>query len=198
VLLQQGDQNKDGKLSREEAPNGPARRDFPYIDADKDGFITRAEWDSMKAIFEQSENALVAVRPGGTGDVGRTQEVWRQKRGLPYVPSPLYFDGYVYLVKNGGLVSCFEAKTGKPCYQEERIGAMGDYYASPVAASGKVLVCSQSGTAVVLRAGPTLEVLARNQFGEKIMATPAMVGSTLYLRTASKMFAFKSSISVGP
>jgi outer membrane protein assembly factor BamB len=190
-LLAQGDKDKDGKLTRDELPNGStAKRDWNYVDADKDGFLTRAEWETIKAIYEKSENALLAVRPGGTGDVTATRIVWRQKRGLPYVPSPLYYDGRVYLVKNGGLMSCFNAKTGEPHYQEERLGALGDYFASPVAAKGKVLVCSQPGAAVVLRAGDTLEVLARNNLGDKIMATPALVDNVLYLRTQGKLWAF--------
>lgn len=189
-LLAQGDQDKDGRLSREEAPAGTARRDFTYVDADKDGFIQRAEWESIKAIYEKSENALLAVRPGGEGDVTETHVVWKQQRGLPYVPTPLYYAGRVYLVKNGGLFSCFEARTGRPLYQEERLGALGDYYASPVAAGGKILVCSQAGMAVVIKAADTLEVLARNPLGERIMATPAIVENRLYLRTQSKLYAF--------
>jgi outer membrane protein assembly factor BamB len=189
-LLAQGDQDKDGRLTREEAPAGTARRDFTYVDADKDGFIQRAEWESIKAIYEKSENALMAVRPGGQGDVTETHVVWKQNRGLPYVPTPLYYEGRVYLVKNGGLFSCFEARTGRALYQEERLGALGDYYASPVAAGGKILVCSQPGMAVVIKAGDTLEVLARNPMGERIMATPAIVENRLYLRTQGKLYAF--------
>lgn len=189
-LLAQGDKDQDGKLTRDELPSGTAKRDWNYVDADKDNFLTRAEWEAIKTIYEKSENALLAVRPGGTGDVTATRIAWRQPRGLPYVPSPLYYEGRVYLVKNGGLMSCFDAKTGQPRYQEERLGALGDYYASPVAASGKVLVCSQPGVAVVLRAGDNLEVLARNNLGDRIMATPALVDNGLYLRTQGKLWAF--------
>jgi outer membrane protein assembly factor BamB len=189
-LLAQGDRDKDGKLTRDELPAGTAKRDWNYVDADKDNFLSRKEWESVKTIYEKSENVLLAVRPGGRGDVTATHVAWRQKRGLPYVPSPLYYDGRVYLIKNGGLASCFDAKTGEPQYQEERIGALGDYYASPVAAKGKVLMCSQPGMAVVLRAGGTLDVLARNPLGEKIMATPALAGNQLYLRTQGKLWAF--------
>ncbi|MCX8156907.1 MAG: PQQ-binding-like beta-propeller repeat protein [Verrucomicrobiae bacterium] len=188
-LLAQGDQDKDGRLTREEAPQGTARRDFTYVDADKDGFLTRSEWESIRAIYEKSENALLAVRPGGEGDVTATHVAWKQNRGLPYVPTPLYYEGRVYLVKNGGLFSCFEARTGRALYQEERLGALGDYYASPVAAGGKILVCSQAGMAVVIKAGDTLEVLARNPMGERIMATPAIVDNVLYLRTQGRLYA---------
>ncbi len=189
-LLEQGDKNKDAILQREEAPEGPARNHFPYIDADKDGTVTRAEWESLAKIFEQSRNALLAVRPGGSGDVTASHTAWTQARGLPYVPSPLCFDGRVYLVKNGGMLSCFETRTGHTLFLEERLGAIGDYYASPVAAGGQVCMISQQGVAVVVRAGDTLEVLARNPLGEQALATPAIVGNRLYVRTVKNLFAF--------
>lgn len=189
-LLAQGDKNKDGILQRDEAPEGPARNHFLYIDADKDGAVTRAEWESLAKIFEQSKNALLAVRPGGSGDVAASQIAWTQTRGLPYVPSPLCCDGRVYLVKSGGMLSCFEARTGRTLFLEERLGAMGDYYASPVAAGGQVCVISQQGVAVVVRTGDALDVLARNALGEQVLATPAIVGNRLYVRTVKNLCVF--------
>ncbi|MBI3851747.1 MAG: PQQ-binding-like beta-propeller repeat protein [Verrucomicrobia bacterium] len=190
ALLEQGDQDKDGKLSRAEAPPGPAQQQFLYLDADKDGFITRQEYESLAKIFAQSQNALLAVRPGGRGDVTATHVAWKQTRGLPYVPSPLCYDGRIYLVKNGGLASCFDARTGKMFYQEERLGALGDYYSSPVAAGGKICVASQPGVVVVFQAGDALQVLARNALDEPIMATPAIIGHQLYVRTQGHLYAF--------
>jgi outer membrane protein assembly factor BamB len=190
ALLEQGDRDHDGKLARDEAPNGPARAHFFYIDADKDGFLTREEYDSMAQIFTEAKNICLAIRPGGAGDVTDTHVVWKQTRGLPYVPSPLLYDGRLYLLKNGGLLSCFEARAGRPLYLEERLGALGDYYASPVAAAGKVLVISQQGMAVVVRAADTLEVLARNPLGEQVLATPAIVERHLYVRTKGQLVAF--------
>ncbi|MBI4662131.1 MAG: PQQ-binding-like beta-propeller repeat protein [Verrucomicrobia bacterium] len=190
TLLEQGDRNGDGKLTREEAPAGPAKQHFLYIDADKDGQATREEWESIARVFEHSQNNLLAVRPDGRGEVTDTHVVWRQKRGLPYVPSPLYYEGRVYLVKNGGLASCFEAATGTVYYQEERLGALGDYYSSPVAANGRIYVASQPGVLVVYRAGEAFEVLARNPLGERLMATPAIVENKLYVRTEKHLYAF--------
>ncbi|MBL9138336.1 MAG: PQQ-binding-like beta-propeller repeat protein [Verrucomicrobiales bacterium] len=192
-LTEQGDANRDGQLTREEAPNGPARQHFAYIDADKDGQLTRQEYESLAAIFNEAKNVAMAIRPNGDGDVTRTHIDWRQERGLPYVPSPLVYDGRMYLVKNGGLISCLHAKTGAFLFQEERLGALGDYYSSPVAAGGKVLTISQAGIATVIRAGDALEILARNSLGEPVLATPAIGGTTLYIRTQTKLFAF-----VGP
>ena len=189
-LLEQGDLNHDGKLTREEAPGGPAKQHFVYIDADKDGLVTREEYAAMARIFDESKNVALAVRPGGRGDVTETHVVWRATRGLPYVPSPLHYQSRIYLVKNGGLASCFDAQTGRVLYQEERLGALGDYYSSPVAAAGKICAASQLGVVVVYRAGETLEVLARNSLDEPIIATPAIVEGKLYVRTKSRLYAF--------
>jgi len=109
---------------------------------------------------------------------------------LPYCPSPLFYDGKVYLVKNGGLATCLDARTGQPFYSEERLGAMGDFYSSPVAANGKICVISQPGTAVIYRAAETLEVLAKNPVGEAVVATPAIVDGKLYVRGREHLFAF--------
>ena len=88
-LLAQGDGNGDGRLTREESPAGPAKQHFVYIDADKDGLVTREEWEAIARIFDRSQNVAMAVRSDGRGEVTETYVVWRQGRGLPYVPTPL-------------------------------------------------------------------------------------------------------------
>jgi outer membrane protein assembly factor BamB len=187
-----GDANGDGLLTREEAPPGPARQHFAYIDANADGLVTEQEYVTIARIFDSSRNIALAVRPGdATGDITESRVLWTQGRGLPYVPTPLLFEDRLYLVKNGGMVSCLNPTTGEFLYQEERLGAMGDYYSSPVGANGKVLAISQTGTAVVFRAGDVLEILAKNALGEEVLATPAISGKTLYVRSMSRLFAFR-------
>lgn len=94
-------------------------------------------------------------------------------------------------MKNGGLLTCLEARTGRAFYQEERLGALGDYYASPVAADGRVYLASQRGVVTIVTAGDTLNILGQSDFGEVIQATPAIVGDVLYLRTAGHLYAFR-------
>ena len=190
ALLAQADANKDGKIAQAEAPSGPARQHFPYIDSNKDGFLTREEWDAMASIFTRSENALIAVRPPKPGAATDGQTLWKQQRGLPYVPAPLYYQDRVYLLKNGGLASCFNAATGAVLYQEERLGVTGDNYASPVAASGRVYAASLSGVLAVFAAGDSLQVLARNKLGEPLLATPAFVEGVIYVRGEKQLMAF--------
>jgi outer membrane protein assembly factor BamB len=89
------------------------------------------------------------------------------------------------------MVSSFDAKTGNPYYQKERLDAGGSYYASPVAADGRIYFTSLNGrVSVVAAGGDQPKILSRADFGERISATPALVGKILYLRTASALFAF--------
>ena len=193
ALLAQGDQDQDGRLSRTETPEGPARHHFNYIDADKDGFLTRSEYESLADIFHRARNAVLALRPDGAAVTNAPAVVWKQTRGLPYVASPLWYRDRIYLVKNGGLVSCLNATNGTALYLEERVGALGDYYASPVAAAGRICLVSQPGTVVILAAGDTLEVLARQALGDPVVATPAIAGGRLYVRSRGHLWAFGES-----
>ena len=123
---------------------------------------------------------------------GSLQHVaWKLTRGLPYVASPLFYDGRLYLVKDGGMISSLDAKTGKSFYLRERIDAVGSYYSSPVAADGRIYVASVPGKLTVFKAGGDKpEILHQAEFKERIFATPAPVGNNLYLRTANHLWAF--------
>ncbi|MBI3882391.1 MAG: PQQ-binding-like beta-propeller repeat protein [Verrucomicrobia bacterium] len=188
------DKNGDGKLSLEEFPKGDLRSRFTQLDADKDGFVTRAEWDAYAPIIQRAENSLFAVRPGGRGDITATHVAWKKARGLPYVPSPVYYGGRVFTVKSGGMASCFDAKTGRELWLEERVGIFGDFYASPVAAGGKIYFAAQKGTVAVVAAGDAFNVLAKVEMGEPIFATPAIADGKIYLRTAGHLYCFGSEV----
>jgi outer membrane protein assembly factor BamB len=184
------DRDKDGKLKADEIPAGPIRERFSQMDLNKDGVVTPAEWQMMSEMFVKAGNAVLAIRPGGKGDITATHLAWKSIRSLPYVSSPVCYRGRLYTVKNGGLASCYDAKTGRPLYQDERLGAAGDYYASLVAAGGRIYAVSQQGIVTVWEAGDHLKILAKNNLDEQIMATPAMGGRTLFVRTAGNLFAF--------
>jgi outer membrane protein assembly factor BamB len=194
TFAEEHDKDKNGKLSKAEFPAGLLLDRFTQIDLDKDGFVTLEEWRISEEIFARAENAVFAVRPGGHGDITETHLAWKQTRGLPYVPSPLFYAGRVYVVKNGGMASCYEAKTGRVLYQEERLGALGDYYSSPVAADGKVYFASHQGIVTVIKTGDNFEVLSRNELEDQIMATPAIVDGMIYVRTAGYLFAFGQAL----
>ncbi len=184
------DKNKDGVLTFDEFPAGPVKDRFSQIDVDKDGRVTKDEYNHMRDMFAQAVNQLFAIKPGGHGDITETHVLWKVSRHLPYVSSPLCFNNRVYTFKNGGLASCYDAITGAIVYQAERLDSPGDYYSSAIGADGRVYVASQKGTVVVLDAGDAPRVLARNQMGEPVFATPAVLDGRIYLRTAKYLYVF--------
>jgi outer membrane protein assembly factor BamB len=130
-------------------------------------------------------NALKAIRlADAKGDVAGTRAVvWEHAQDTPYVPSPLLYDGILYFLKsNNGILSAFDARTGKAHYGPQRVEALTNVYASPVGAAGRVYITDRRGTTVVVKAGPTYEVLATNRLDDAIDASAAIVGDEIYLR----------------
>jgi len=129
---------------------------------------------------------LFAIRPDGQGDVTDTHVVWKvEDRMVPQEPSPLLIEDLLYLVSNDGLVTCLEAATGKEVYSE-RIG--GNYMASPIYANGRLYFFSTQGKSSVLKPGRTFEVLAANKLDVGLMASPAVAGNALFLRTKTHLY----------
>lgn len=190
-MAEQMDKNKDNAITPDEAKGTWLETFFRAQDINGDGKLTAGDADAMKAMMAKGENVLVAIPAGAKGELDPAKVAWKQTRGLPYVPSPLYYQGRVYLVKDGGMASSFEAKTGKIAYQQERLDAIGTYYASPVAADGKIIVASLNGKVTVFAAGGDLpKVLHQADFKERIAATPALVDKQIYLRTPTALYAF--------
>ena len=119
-LLKQGDANHDGSISRKESEKTFLKGFFENNDTNHDGTLTRDEWDASMKFMSQSKNSAFALSPGGTGDVTTTHMLWKKTRGLPYVPSPIEYRGQLVMVKNGGLVTAYDAKTGDEIYVQKR------------------------------------------------------------------------------
>jgi outer membrane protein assembly factor BamB len=133
----------------------------------------------------------LAIRPGGRGDVSSSHVVWSSPRGSPFVPSPILYGEYLYMVNDmASIVTCFEAATGKVMFQG-RLGVAQreGFSASPVAVDGKVFFTNDDGETFVLRAGPKFELLHVNQIGEPTLASPALVDGHWYIRTDSHLIA---------
>ncbi len=185
------DANKNGVIEPNEVPDGPIKERFPQFDRNRDGHIDRAEWEGMRQIFAAAKNRMVAIRPGGAGDITKTHVVWEQTKQLPYVPSPLVYNGLIFLAKNGGLISTLDPKTGKSL-KYDRIQGRGNYYSSPVGGDGKVYLVSQQGELTVISAQADWQVLHSADFGEAVFATPAIIDGQIYLRTAGHLYCFAS------
>jgi outer membrane protein assembly factor BamB len=132
----------------------------------------------------------MAIRHGGRGDLTSTNVLWSAQKFIPRCTSPLLYEGVLYLVKEGGILTALDPKTGKILKQGRLAGALEDYYASPVGGGGKVILLSQQGKATVLKAGAEWEVLQVNDLDETAYATPAIVGDNLYVRTRSTLYCF--------
>lgn len=191
--LLEADANKDGILSREESEKSFLAGFFDNNDTNKDGLITREEWDATIKFMSIAKNSAFCVKPGGKGDITKSHVVWRATKGLPYVPSGVLYKGQMFLVKDGGLVSAFDAKSGKEIYANERGAAAGRYYASAVAANGHIYtVTLDDGTFTVFAAGAAKpDVVAKSKkLGERVAATPAIAHNTLYVRGSKHLWAF--------
>lgn len=185
------DKDADGKISRDEIPKQFIEQGmFSGIDRDQDGFLTEKEWSEAVAFLEQADYGIFALKPSGPGELTTNHVTWRHKKGVASVSSPLFYRGRVYVAQDGGRVSCFNAKTGEKFYEQERLTAEGEYYASPIAANGYVYFSSGKGAVTVVEAGDTLQIKARNSLGEPIHATPAIVDNKFYVRTAERLWAF--------
>ncbi len=188
-VLKTRDANKDGKLTKEEIADARLTKDWAAMDLDRTGFMEERDW-KMYQRRRKVVNAVNAIKLGGRGDMTDKSVQWRYYKSLPNVPSPLYYDDVIYLTKEGGIMTALDAKTGAVLKQARLTGALGDYYASPVAADGRIYATSQEGKVVVIKPGKEWEILAVNPLGEPVNATPAFVDGRIFIRTHEHLFCF--------
>ena len=133
----------------------------------------------------------LAVKPGGSGDVTGAV-LWRYEKGSAYVPSPILYEGLVYLLTDKGLVTCLDARTGAVKYEGGRPPVPATLLASPIVVDGRLLVMSQDGDTFVVKAGSEFVVERTNPLGEPISASAAVAGGRLYIRGEKHLFAIGS------
>ena len=188
-ILEQAGEKEKGFLTKEGSEKTFMKGLFESNDTNKDGKIIRDEWDAQVNFMKSGKNVAVSIKPGGTGDVTRTHVEWRVEKGLPYVPSPLVYRGVMYTANMQGRVSAFDAKSGAEIYTQEQVGLTG-VYASPVAANGHVYLFGLDKSVVVLEAGEFPKKVWSAKLDDRIAATPAVAGNTMYVRTGKTLFAF--------
>lgn len=198
-MLSQHDKDKNGTIELTEV-SGDAIvekimfRLFKAIDkhiGDGNSSLTEAEYE--KSFNPDSPGGgLVRTRLNGKNDVSKTHIEWRHTKGLPYVTAPLLYKGILYVVRDGGILATFDPATGKLLREERLKEALGPYYASPVAADGKIWFVNLEGKVSVVRAGADWEVIASADLGEQVIATPAISNGCLYLRTDKSLYCFGS------
>ena len=208
-LLAKYDTNKDSKISTDELPDtllainrgasgaGDVSLKFGLTmgSEGKARTFNKEEWtkelEGWTSFFKSDgmKSGTAALKIGGKGDMTGTNVLWAESKGIPEVPSPLFYHDRLYYIRNGGLFTCRDAKTGKSLY-DERIGAPGAYYSSPVGAGGRIYTASDRGVVTVLKAGDTFEKVTQTDLKEPISATPPVLGGVLYVRTDRRLYAF--------
>ncbi|MEO7649118.1 MAG: PQQ-binding-like beta-propeller repeat protein, partial [Bryobacteraceae bacterium] len=204
--------NNDGKVTKAEMqaflgdqliPEAFFKRTFDRGDLNKDGVLEGREIDiafmppdnfagaNFTAMGEKAAaEYILAVRGGGQGDVTSSHLLWKHAtKHTDHIVSPFVSDGRMLLVKGGGISTVFDTKTGKPLRSPQRIDNISDYFASPVSGDGKIYIAGENGVVVVLKNSRDYEVLAKNDMGDSITATPAIADGSLFFRTRTKVLA---------
>ncbi|MGH9722450.1 MAG: PQQ-binding-like beta-propeller repeat protein, partial [Bryobacteraceae bacterium] len=188
-VLKDKDADKDGRLSKAESPDPEMTKIWFLIDLDKDGSLDEREWKFHQA-RASARNGLFAIQLGGKGDLTGKAIRWRHEKSLPNIPSPLLYKDVLYVLREGGIVTTLNPTTGAVLKQGRLEGALDPYYASPVAADGKVYMVSMNGMLSVIKAGGQWELLAVSDLGEECWATPAIADGRIYVRTEGALYCF--------
>jgi outer membrane protein assembly factor BamB len=187
------DKDSDRRLSMEESKTeSDWFEHFGWVDANQDKLIDAREWEEARGLGVGDYGAM-SIPLDGKGKLEPSAVRWRVKRNVPYVPAPLLLDGVFYMVKTGGIVTSMDPATGAVLKQGRTGQAPGTYYASPVAADGKIFLLSEEGKLTVLKAGKQWEVLSVNELSEESYATPAISGNRIFVRTRGTLYAFAES-----
>lgn len=188
-VLTKWDANGDKKLAKDEIKDEKLAKKFADLDLDHDKALGDRDWkmyQSKRAVV----NGVNAFRLGGQGDMTEKSRLWKYERSLPNVPSPLLYQGILYLCKESGILTALDAKTGKVLKQARITGALGDYFASPIAADGRIYTISHEGKMAVIKAGAEWEIEKLIEFDDLVNATPAIVDGRIYVRTRSALYCF--------
>jgi outer membrane protein assembly factor BamB len=187
--LKRWDANQDGRLAPGEITEPKLIKDWRAMDLDNDGTLGERDWRFYRT-RRAAQNGVNAFRLGGQGDMTEKALLWRYTKSLPNAPSPLLYNGVLYLAKESGIFTALDAATGEVLKQGRLTGAPGFYYSSPAAADGKIFTISEHGVVSVIKAGGDWEVLAYNDLGEPCHATPAFDEDRIYIRTHAALYCF--------
>ena len=136
------------------------------------------------------------IKGGGLGDVTDSHLVWNVDEKTPSnIASALVYDDQLFMVKKGGICASYDKKSGENIFMKRRLNNFGNYYASPVAGDGKVYVQGENGFLLVVKLGEEPEVLAKNDMGDSVVATPAIADGRIFVRTLNTIYCFSKEAS---
>jgi outer membrane protein assembly factor BamB len=207
-LIQKYDSNKNGRISKSELPdnimlfqrvelNGiegtiaSLKEYFETFDKNNDKEFDREEWNALTNMMKTYEkpSSLVAINSESRGQLSDSLLPWKITRHIPEIPSPICYKNRVYMIADGGFLSCINPETSNIIYQT-RVGNPGAYFATPVAANGLVYLFGYNGRLTVVKAGDKFKIVARYNFRDNIVATPAIIGNSIYIRTKKGLLAY--------
>ncbi len=191
-VLQDLDADGDARLSAHELAElfgRKVRTGLGSYDLDNSGFMEERDWEHHRR-KRRAVNAVRKIRLGGEGDMTAGAVQWLHYKSLPNVPSPVLYDGIVYLIKDAGILTALDASDGSVLKQGRLREAMGRYFASPVVADGKLYTADETGQVTVVRPGAEWEVIRTNSMGEEIWATPVIMDGRLFVRTREALYCF--------
>lgn len=199
--LKRFDANGDGFVGRDEVTKpSPDRMDrmlrpeagFDAFDGNRDAKLDAKDWDVFRAMLA-SENGLMAITLGGSGDMTATAVKWKYLRPVPQVPSTVLYQGVLYMVNDSGILLSFDPATGNVLKQGRLKGAIDKYFASPIGADGKIWLASQDGTISIVTAKGDWEMVQVNTLDDEVFATPVPADGELFVRTRSALYDFVSA-----
>jgi len=191
ALLATADTDGDERMSATEFSVVPGFGEhFGWTDRDSDGLLTAEEYEALVAMAEGSTYGVIGISLPDDGSSRAGQIVWTHEQSLPYIPTPLVYDGVLYLVRDGGIVQSLDPATGEVFKRGRTSRAAGSVFSSPVAADGKIIIASLEGEIAVLQAGPQWEVMAVSEIDEPIYSSPALADQRVYVRTPTSLYAF--------
>ncbi len=193
VALAKWDKNRDRELARAEIDDHEVLDRFYRMDLNQNGLLDEKEWERHAEVFRRAQNAILALKPSGRGQLSENTVVWKYQRGIPYVPTPILDQGILWMVKDGGIVTKLDAATGR-LLQEERVPGIGNYFASPVAGDGKIYFASEPGQVSVVASQKEWRVISSHEFHEKIYATPVIDGDRVFLRTEKALYCLRGGM----
>ena len=194
--LEAFDANTDGSLDKSECTELGLVGVWFLYDLDSNETLDESEW-SFALSRARAQNGLFAIRLGARGDLTEAGPLWRHKRSLPNIPSPVVHEDVVYVLKEGGILSALDAESGEVLESGRIEGAEDTYYASPIAVGAHLITASNDGRVARLQPGADWTVLSVHELGEPIWATPAAGDGQVFIRTQAALYCFESAPEAG-
>lgn len=184
------DSDTSGELSLDEIPDGFVKEAFPDFDSDKDGRLSKSEYQTIQQTLSTCTNGMIGIRSGGESfDRTETGIVWKTKKGVPRTSSPIFYNNMLLMQAKGGAFQTLDPDTGKTL-KLGRVPMSGQVFSSPALGDGKVYALSDRGECVVVSANAEWELLSSSEFGEPTYPSPAIADGRIYVRTETKLYSF--------